>query len=183
MKEVWKEIDDLYDVSNKGRFRSKYYYSHFTNKKYYREKILKQSVVLNGYLKVTLHGKGCLAHRIVAEHFIDNPLSKEQVNHKDGNKKNNCVSNLEWATRKENMNHAKNTNLNKAMQLNNTITSKPVLQYDLKTKKVIRKFKSTMDVYRELGCDPNNICNVCNGKNKSCYGYGWKYEKSKSVTV
>ncbi len=182
MKEVWKEIDDLYDVSNKGRFRSKYYYSRFTNKKYYREKILKQSVVLNGYLKVTLHGKGCLAHRIVAEHFIDNPLSKEQVNHKDGNKKNNCVSNLEWATRKENMNHAKNTNLNKAMQLNNTITSKPVLQYDLKTKKVIRKFKSTMDVYRELGCAHNNICNVCNGKNKSCYGYGWKYEKSKSTT-
>ena len=180
MKEVWKPIDDMYEVSNKGRFRSVYYYSHITKKKYPRVRILKQHPVLNGYLKVSLHGKGCYAHRVVAKIFLENPNNLEQINHKDGNKQNNCVENLEWVTRIQNMNHAKDNGLNVAMLENTPITSKPVIQFNLETGEEIARFKSTKDVQRKFGYRPSNISRACNGLLKSYHGYGWKYERSKS---
>lgn len=72
---------------------------------------------VSGYLRLWI---GCddgskaqfLVHRLVAITFLDNPEDKEQVNHKDGNKKNNHISNLEWASRQENMKHAFDTGLN-----------------------------------------------------------------------
>lgn len=60
----------------------------------------------SGYASVRLPGKNHLVHRLVALAFIPNPDSKPQVNHKDGNKRNNNVSNLEWVTAEENMKHA-----------------------------------------------------------------------------
>lgn len=67
---------------------------------------------LNGYKRVRLKYNGgyknFYVHRLVAECYVENPLSKKQVNHKDGNKGNNCVENLEWNTSKENINHAWN---------------------------------------------------------------------------
>jgi len=78
-----------------------------------REKI--QSNRTDGYLRVVLsHGrinKGFLVHRLIAMTFLPNPEKKPMVNHKDGNKKNNHVSNLEWCTRKENELHAKENGL------------------------------------------------------------------------
>lgn len=69
-----------------------------------------------GYLRVKVHKGGVVkmakVHRLVALAFLDNPENKAEVNHKDGNKKNNSVSNLEWATRLENMQHAWRTGLN-----------------------------------------------------------------------
>lgn len=61
-----------------------------------------------GYVELWKNNKGkkFRIHRLVAETFIPNTLGKEQVNHIDGNKKNNCVSNLEWVTPKENIRHA-----------------------------------------------------------------------------
>lgn len=59
-----------------------------------------------GYASVSLSGVNHLVHRLVAEAFIPNPGNKPQVNHKDGNRRNNCVSNLEWVTAKENVDHA-----------------------------------------------------------------------------
>lgn len=67
----------------------------------------------NGYLTVGLDKKIHLVHRLVAKHFIPNPYDHPQVNHKDGNKLNNIVSNLEWVTAKENINHAFETGLRK----------------------------------------------------------------------
>lgn len=71
----------------------------------------------DGYLKVNLYkdGKGSSKriHRLVAEAFIPNPDNKPDVNHKDGNKHNNNVENLEWVTKSENMIHAYETGLNK----------------------------------------------------------------------
>ena len=68
-----------------------------------------------GYLSVELwcnyKRKVKKIHRLVAETFIKNPFFKKEINHKDGNKKNNCVENLEWCTRSENMSHAYRTGL------------------------------------------------------------------------
>lgn len=64
-----------------------------------------------GYLRVSIGKKLMFIHRLVAEKYIPNPENKPQVNHKDGNKLNNCVDNLEWVTNQENRNHAVNNDL------------------------------------------------------------------------
>lgn len=67
----------------------------------------------DGYQQVFMSGRKYLLHRIIAYTFIPNPENKKEVNHKDGNKKNNAASNLEWCTRSENILHSFNTGLNK----------------------------------------------------------------------
>ena len=73
------------------------------------KKILKQQLNNDGYMGIQLTNKGnrksFLAHRLVAMHFLKIDINKDKVNHKDGNKINNNVSNLEWVTDSENMNH------------------------------------------------------------------------------
>ena len=81
-----------------------------------------------GYGRVELwknnKGRKFRVHRLVAEAFIPNPLGKEQVNHIDGNKKNNCVSNLEWVTPKENIRHAIENNLSSIKYGSKNLSSK-----------------------------------------------------------
>jgi hypothetical protein len=109
--EIWKDVvgyEGIYEVSNYGRVKR--LETLVKNKNGYRlvkEKILNipshiyQSVFLsNGKVKQQY------VHRLVANAFIPNPLNKEQVNHKDGNKLNNNLSNLEWVTKAENQIHA-----------------------------------------------------------------------------
>jgi hypothetical protein len=115
--EIWKDIkgyEGLYQVSNNARVKS---VARFNGKMTVYEKIKKQSTGSSGYLFVMLYkeniGKNNSVHRLVAEAFIPNPDNKPQVNHIDGNKKNNQICNLEWCTRKENTQHAIRTGLNK----------------------------------------------------------------------
>ena len=68
--------------------------------------ILKGRPNSKGYLRVSIGKKLMFIHRLVAEKYVPNPNGKEQVNHKDGNKLNNCADNLEWVSNKENRNHA-----------------------------------------------------------------------------
>jgi hypothetical protein len=119
MEEIWKEIkgyEGLYQVSNLGRVKSLSKVKELYNGGLYntKDKILTPRIS-NGYISVSLHkhNKGItkLIHRLVAEAFIPNPEGKPQVNHIDGNKTNNILSNLEWNTRSENIQHAFNTSL------------------------------------------------------------------------
>ncbi len=97
--EKWKELENNpnYSISNLGRFKGK------------NNKILNLNINANGYLYCNISTNGVVSkvkiHRLVALYFVDNPHNKDTVNHKDGNKLNNHYLNLEWLTKKENINH------------------------------------------------------------------------------
>jgi len=105
MKEFWKKIDNFtneYEVSNLGRVKS-------LSRNTTAGKILKPSTSRFGYKKVTLCKNNkltyFLVHRLVAIAFLDNPNSLPTVNHKDGDKSNNIISNLEWSTHSQQLKH------------------------------------------------------------------------------
>lgn len=115
MLEVWVDIkgyEGLYKVSNLGRVIAlkKTHLSGYVESS--RAEFMPTQIVSEkGYLFVFLKSaegitKKVKVHRLVATHFIENPFNKPEVNHKDGNKINNHILNLEWCTRKENMEHA-----------------------------------------------------------------------------
>ena len=169
MEEIWKNIDGyegLYQVSNLGRVKSLNY------RRTGKERILKPGTDKGGYLYVFLYKNGkqkpFSIHRLVAKAFIPNPNKKPEVNHKDEDKTNNCLTNLEWMTRKDNLNYGTH---NERMA---KTKSKSVIQYSLKGE-FIRKWPSVIQIERNLGFLSSNISQCCNEKNKSSYGYIWKF--------
>jgi len=167
--EIWKQVilenvdmqDKKYFVSNLGRFKN----SFGTIMNNYK-------VNDNGYIRVYIHNKTYTMHHLVAVTFIENPENKEQVNHKDGNKLNNLVSNLEWNTCSEN-------NLHKfQIGLGNNFTRK-ITQYDLQMNK-IKDFNSIVEAVKELNIGNSNIRGVLTNKNKSAGGFIFKYLEDNS---
>lgn len=145
-----------------------------------RSKILKQGENAKGYLQIGLAKGGKRTtkkvHRLVAEMFIPNPNNLPQVNHIDGNKKNNNVENLEWCTNKYNIEEAWKMGLAKGKRGEKHPHSKSVNQYDLNGN-FIKKWNCMIDIKNELGYLDSSISLCCRGKYKKAYGYIWKYSK------
>ena len=137
--EVWKDIKGLegkYQISSLGRVKSLLRYAKSRNGSFriHKERILKGGMNIWGYKIFQLcRGEGKRtyilnsAHRLVAEAFIPNLENKRTVNHKDGNKLNNCVSNLEWCTYSENLQHAYDHGLKKVPKGNKHWNTKIIL--------------------------------------------------------
>lgn len=169
MREIWKDIknyEGLYQVSNLGRIRS---LNYLHTKKI---AILKLIVRGNGYHGVSLCKKGIkksvFVHRVVAETFIPTPNNKFQINHKDGNKFNNTIDNLEWVTPKENMKHSIEKGLSHKAR-------HKVEQYSLNGK-LIKVWDSIKEIKKALNISISHISSCANGKRETTQGYRWKYK-------
>lgn len=164
---------EQYEVSNNGMVRNKL-----------TGHILKPQEDSKGYLRVrlSLHDKKATAkvHRLVAIAFIPNPYGKPQVNHKDTDKHNNNVWNLEWVTNGENQIHAYKHGKNYVTGFAGR-KKRPVCKLDLNTGEIIETYKSLADAGRENGLHDTNIHKVLNGTRSSCGGFGWKYESEVMV--
>ena len=137
-EEIWKAVADSngeYHISNHGRVKSF---------KFGKERILKPAIQSKGYQFIFICQKKTkpklsTIHKLVAMAFIPNPNDKPQVNHKDGNKLNNHIDNLEWVTKRENIQHAYDTGLfdNKRKKIGESAKlhhSKPVIDLITGTK-------------------------------------------------
>ena len=164
MREIWKNIVDGYYVSNFGRVSNNGF-------------VLKGIMQKNGYVHVSLHGKQMSVHRLVAEAFIPNPENLPQVNHKNEDKSDNRVENLEWCTAKQNINHG--TANERRVKSRNSITSpKPIIQYDT-CGNVIREWDSASKASQELNIRQGNLWCALNRKHqkKTAGGFVWKYKE------
>lgn len=176
----WKEIIGFpgYQVNEKGEIVSLHYLHHNMTRK------LKLRKSRNGYYSVCLYKDGKayskLIHRIVAQTFIPNPNNFPQVNHIDGDKGNNNVSNLEWVSNSGNIKHAIRNNLISKERLINTTEAmsknnrKAVLQFDIQGK-FIARYNSAQEA--ALMNNLSNVSACCRGKYKTTGGYIWRYEK------
>ena len=124
----------------------------------------------NGYLYVILvkdgERKNARVHRLVAETFIPNPDNLPQVNHKDEDKTNNIVDNLEWCTSKYNNNYGNR----------NEKISKAVIGTHKENSSVV-EFNSITEASKTLGINISSISNCCAGRTKSAGGYIWIYKE------
>lgn len=172
MKEIWKDIpgyEGLYQVSNLGNVRSL---------RFETPKLLRQRTDADGYkiLDFCVYGiqKTLKVHRLVAMAFLPNPNKLPEVNHKDENKANNRVPNLEWCTKLYNCEYGtfgKRVSLAKT----NGKGSRPVLQYSL-SGNLIAEFPSTKEVERKLGFVSTHIARCCRGGRPTSHGFVWKYK-------
>lgn len=157
MIESWNDVpgyEGLYEVSDLGRVKN-----------IKTGRILRPAKDKYGYLYVGLYKNGIpkkgKIHRLVAFAFIPNPTNLPQINHRDEDKTNNAVNNLEWCDAKYNNNYSQ---------------AKPVLQYDLNGN-FIREWPSLAKVYEELGIHKSDISDCCKGRKvKTAGGFVWKFK-------
>ena len=133
-----------------------------------------------GYLVVNLSADGSVktkkVHRLVALAFMENPNKHKYINHKDEEKCNNYLNNLEWCSAAYNNSYGTRRERVAEKNKNNSL-SLPVAQLSLDGK-LIRVFQSQNEVKRELNVNQGNISNAISGRCKTAYGYKWKLIKN-----
>lgn len=160
----WKRIDESnYEVSNCGQIRHR------------DSKNIRKLHAKNGYYLITLGKRTESVHRIVARHFLENTNNYRIVNHIDGNKLNNHVSNLEWTTQRQNVIHSVKNGLLKSFQ-------RPVLQYDLDGT-FIKEYASIKEAADIMKCSTRLIILVCDDRvyNKTAKGFVWKFKHPANI--
>ncbi len=176
--EEWKSIKGffgIYEVSNFGRIKRTRATTHPTH-------ILKQNVI-RGYCNVCLCKSNIKSthrvHRLMAFAFLPVIKDKPYINHKDGVRDNNILSNIEWCNNSENQKHSfeKLGRVHHRPMLGKTgalcKNSRPVIQLDMDGK-FIKKWVGQSEAARALGLYQTNIYHTCEGNHKSCGGFKWK---------
>ncbi|MFT3994747.1 MAG: NUMOD4 domain-containing protein [Dysgonomonas sp.] len=163
--EVWADIADfegLYKISNKGRIKNTI-----------RNNNLKYFINKQGYVIVKLSKNGVRyslrVHRLMAQSFIPNPNNYPIINHKDEDKSNYCLSNLEWC------NHKYNNTYGSLPDRKSEWSKRPVIKLS-KSGSIIREYESVNDAGIDNNVHPSNISNCLKERNKTSAGYRWKYK-------
>lgn len=200
INETWKNVtidgyEKYYQISNLGRLKSVDRIitdsNYYNRTRFFKGQIVPVRLVSSGYvgavLSVAGKRKDVLIHRLVSEAFIPNLKNKPQINHKDGNKENNNVTNLEWVTSKENHAHSflklgrKGPNLGKFGS--NAPRSRIVEQYS-KDNELIATYGSLIEAAQAVGLDSSGICHSCKGRIPFLGGYKWAYaDRTFTVTI
>lgn len=179
-----KGYEGVYEVSQDGQV-----------KRCSSGNVIKPGVGKNGYLIVSLwmnnKGKTHYIHRLIAEHFIPNPMIMSTVNHIDGDKTNNDLSNLEWCSFSYNNKHAYENGLKivsdkvrksareRAIQRNKSmVRGKPIKKLD-KCGNLIKIYSSVKEAAESLGVHRCSIDRALKGKTNSCKGFIFKYKEAK----
>lgn len=185
MNEKWVSVngyEGIYEISNYGNVASLNY--NRTGKR----KNLTPKLNNKGYLWVELRNKGnkkcCLIHRLVAEHFLENPNNYNLVNHKDENTQNNLYNNLEWCNASYNANYSKKLHSEKTISDGKKWDFKPSSKYHKHNNILVKKdFNNNVvevcgmlnEYAKKNHLNAWSIIQVCNGKRKTAYGYYWEF--------
>ena len=178
MTEIWKDIEGyegLYQISNIGRVKSLAKINGANRKQ--KERILHPKSN-HGYMVVSLAKNGIyknnFVHRLVGKAFVDNPNNYPVINHKDENKANNNVSNIEWCTQKYNANYGTR---NRRSGLRH---AKAIIQYDLNWNE-IKRWESVSAAARHFNVKPCTISAACYKRYETSCGYKWRFESEVAI--